>query len=80
MDKPAVLVVRLAKNHQLPDGKTRAARVAVRLFVELNSWSWRVTPSVDESSERTLAVASGEWSHELMADWLRQHLTAPETP
>lgn len=33
VDKAAVLVVRLAKNHPLPDGNKRAAWVALRLFV-----------------------------------------------
>ena len=35
-DKAAVLLVRLAKNHPLPDGNKRAAWVAMRLFVEIN--------------------------------------------
>ncbi|HVS28744.1 MAG TPA: Fic family protein [Solirubrobacteraceae bacterium] len=39
VDKAAVLVVRLAKNHPLPDGNKRAAWVTLRLFVEINGWS-----------------------------------------
>jgi death-on-curing protein len=35
VDKAAVLVVRLTKNHPLPDGNKRAAWVALRLFVEI---------------------------------------------
>jgi death-on-curing protein len=34
--KGAVLVVRLTRNHPLPDGNKRAAWVALRLFVEIN--------------------------------------------
>jgi prophage maintenance system killer protein len=34
-DKAAVLVVRLFKNHPLPDGKKRAAWVSLRLFIEI---------------------------------------------
>jgi prophage maintenance system killer protein len=37
VDKAAVLVVRLAKNHPLPDGNKRCAWVALRLFVEINN-------------------------------------------
>ena len=36
VDKAAILVVRLAKNHPLPDGNKRAAWVTLRLFVEVN--------------------------------------------
>jgi death on curing protein len=34
IDKAAVLVVHLAKNHPLPDGNKRTAWVALRLFIE----------------------------------------------
>ena len=40
VDKAAVLLVRLAKNHPLPDGNKRAAWVALRLFVVTNDWTW----------------------------------------
>jgi death-on-curing protein len=35
IDKAAVLIVRLARNHALPDGNKRAAWVSLRLFVEI---------------------------------------------
>lgn len=35
IDKAAVLLVRLAKNHPLPDGNKRAAWVALRLFIAI---------------------------------------------
>jgi death on curing protein len=50
IDKAAVLLVRLAKNHPLPDGNKRAAWVSMRLFVEINGWTWLTAPSVDEAS------------------------------
>ena len=55
--KAAVLIVRLAKNHPLPDGNKRAAWVSMRLFVELNGRSWHITPSVDEAEHAVLAIA-----------------------
>jgi len=61
VDKAAVLVVRLAKNHPLPDGNKRAAWVSLRAFVELNGWSWATYPSVDEAERAVVAIASGEW-------------------
>lgn len=40
VEKAAVLAVRLAKNHPLPDGNKRAAWVALRVFIEINGWRW----------------------------------------
>ena len=77
IDKAAVLIVRLAKNHPLPDGNKRAAWVALRLFVDINAGTWAKTPSVDEAERAVLAIAAGEWSEQLTADWLREHLAAP---
>jgi death on curing protein len=70
-DKAAVLLVRLAKNHPLLDGNKRAAWVTLRLFIEMNAWHWPAYPSVDEAEQAVLAVASGEWSEERTALWLR---------
>ena len=80
VDKAAVLVVRLAKNHPLPDGNKRAAWVALRMFVELNRWSWTSKPSVDDAERAVLAIASGDWGHEQMAAWLRHRLSPPKSP
>ena len=64
--KAAVLVVRLAKNHALPDGSKRAAWVSLRMFVEPNGWSWHTPPSVDETERAVLAIASGDWNEQDM--------------
>ncbi|HUC36924.1 MAG TPA: Fic family protein [Acidimicrobiales bacterium] len=77
VDKAAVLVVRLTKNHPLPDGNKRAAWVALRLFVEINGWKWANYPSIDESERAMIAVASGEWDEARTAEWLGRRL-APE--
>jgi death-on-curing protein len=50
--KAAILLVRLAKNHPLPDGNKRAAWVSLRLFVEINGWRWEPYPAVDEAEQR----------------------------
>jgi death-on-curing protein len=76
-EKAAVLVTRLAKNHPLPDGNKRCAWVALRLFVEINDYSWEPYPSVDDAETAVLAIASGEWAHEDMATWLGRHLLGP---
>jgi death-on-curing protein len=68
-DKAAVLVVRLTKNHPLPDGNKRAAWVALRVFVEVNGWKWVAYPSVDEAELAMIAVASGKWDESRVAEW-----------
>jgi death-on-curing protein len=56
--KAAVLVVRLAKNHPLPDGNKRAAWVTLRVFIETNGWTWIPPPTVDAAEHAVLAIAS----------------------
>jgi death-on-curing protein len=74
LDKAAVLLVRLARNHPLLDGNKRTAWVSLRVFVDNNGWTWRPTPTVDEAEQAVLAVASGEWDEARTAEWLRDHL------
>ncbi|MGA2471537.1 MAG: Fic family protein [Solirubrobacteraceae bacterium] len=77
VDKAAVLVVHLAKNHPLPDGNKRAAWVTLRVFIETNAWSWTTPPTADDAERAVLAIASGDWDETTMADWLRARLVAP---
>lgn len=77
VDKAAVLLVRLARNHPLPDGNKRAAWVSLRLFVDINDWRWDPKPSVDDAEAAVLAVASGEWGESATAAWLRAYLRPP---
>ncbi len=62
IDKAAVLVVRLTKNHPLLDGNKRTAWVALRLFLDVNGWSWNPPPPVDEAERAMVAIASGSLS------------------
>ncbi len=78
VDKAAVLIVRPAKNHPLPDGNKRAAWVSLRLFVEFNGWSWDPKPDIDEAEQAVLAITAGDWDEEATASWLRSHLRASE--
>jgi death-on-curing protein len=77
VDKAAVLLTRLVGNHPLPDGNKRAAWVALRLFVEINGWSWRPMPSVGDAEQAVLGIADGSRNQEDTATWLRGHLAAP---
>ena len=74
VDKAAVLVVRLARNHPLPDGNKRAAWVSLRLFVDLNDWNWDPKPTVDQAEAAVPSIAPGDWNEVATAAWLRRHL------
>ena len=74
VDKAAVLLVRLAKNHPLPDGNKRAAWVSMRMFVALNLWRWMVQPGVDNAERTVLAIAAGDMNEADVAAWLRGFL------
>ena len=77
VDKAAVLLVRIARNHPLPDGNKRAAWVSLRLFIEMNGWTWATTPEIDVAEAAVLAVAGGEWNEQRTAQWLRTYLRPP---
>jgi death on curing protein len=78
VDKAGVLIVRLAKNHPLPDGNKRTAWVALRVFVDMNGWRWDPAPSIDEAEAAVLAIAAGEWNEATTADWLGERLRGPD--
>ena len=72
VDKAAVLAVRIARNHPLPDGNKRLAWQALTMFCALNGYSLRVEP--DEAVETMLAIAAGELDEAAVARWLGPHL------
>lgn len=78
IDKAAVLIVRLARNHPLPDGNKRVAWIALRLFVETNGWTWNPRPSIDDAEATVLAIAAGELDEPATTDWLRGFLVSEE--
>ena len=80
VDKAAVLIVRLARNHPLPDGSKRAAWVALRLFVDINERRWEPKPSIDDAEAAVVAIAAGEWDETRAAEWLRTYLRPSTSP
>jgi death-on-curing protein len=73
IDKAAVLCVRLARNHPLPDGNKRVAYLALQEFLARNRIAWS-PPSVDETVMTMEGVAAGQISERELADWLRATL------
>jgi hypothetical protein len=39
----------------------------MRLFLELNDWTWRAAPDVGDAEHAVVAIAAGEWDHRQMA-------------
>ena len=64
----------LAKNHPFVDGNKRAAFLATGLFLYLNGY--RLTATQADATLAVLAVAASEKSEAVLAQWLRQHITA----
>jgi death-on-curing protein len=69
LEKGAVLVERLARNHPLPDANKRAAFISPWLFMELNG-----TPFVGADADTDVPLieraAAGKATHEAILDWL----------
>lgn len=70
LDKAAVLCVRLARNHPLPDGNKRVAYLALVEFLARNGVEW-APPSVEETVAMIEGVAAGRVPERELADWLR---------
>ena len=71
-EKAAVLCVRIAKNHPLPDGNKRLAWMATVVFLELNGAELDV--GEDEAVDTMLSVAAGETDEATLTEWLRERI------
>ncbi len=74
IDKAAVLCVRLARNHPLPDGNKRVAYLSLLEFLARNDIAWQPR-SANETVEIIEGVAAGHVSEQDLAAWLRLTLT-----
>lgn len=69
-DKAAVLVVRIARNHPLPDGNKRLAWQSLTMFCVLNGHTLEVP--ADAAVDLMLAIAAGELTETEVASWLTE--------
>ena len=72
VDKAAVLVVHIARNHPLPDGNKRLAWVALTMFCALNGR--RLAVATEDAVALMLAIASGEKNEGDVAAWLNDRI------
>jgi death on curing protein len=72
IDKAAVLAVRIARNHPLPDGNKRLAWGCLTMFCLLNGRDLRV--ETNDAVNQMLGVAAGEIDEADMAAWLASRL------
>jgi death on curing protein len=63
----------LARNHPFVDGNKRTAFVAVELFLDLDGFE--LTAGDADAVLTMLALAAGELSEEVFADWVRANVT-----
>jgi death-on-curing protein len=78
IEKAALLVVRLIKDHPLADGNKRAAWVSLRMFIEMNDWTWTAYPDVVEAERVVLLIAVNDWDRPDVSEWLRGRLAPPD--
>lgn len=72
-DKAAILGIRIAMNHPLPDGNKRLAWASVHVFHRINDFTLNFTQ--DEAVEVMLGIASGEVGVDEFTEWLRARAT-----
>jgi len=72
-EKAAVLCVRVALNHPLPDGNKRLAWMTAVMFLDPNGASLHV--SDDEAVATVLDVAAGNMNEQQLTEWIERHLT-----
>jgi death-on-curing protein len=75
IEKAAVLVEHLARNHPLPDGNKRAAFLSVWLFMEANG-----QPFTEEDPDADVAmvkqIAAGEATPNEIINWLERRTSS----
>ena len=73
VDKAAVLLHRLARNHPLIDGNKRAAWLSMVMFFEVNSVEFAFDSTHTDDAQRIVeSVAAGSMTEGELAVWLRR--------
>ncbi len=76
LEKAAILITRLARNHPLPDGNKRTAFLLMAVFLEANGSSLRgALPDIDVPMVER--IAAGQADHEEVLAWLSERVGEP---
>lgn len=75
IEKAAVLIERLARNHPLPDGNKRAAFLSVWLFLEVNGRPF-AGEAADTDVPMVERIAAGEATPNEIVSWLEKRTAA----
>ncbi len=70
--KAAVLAVRIARNHPLPDGNKRLGWQSLTMFLALNGQT--LATAVDDAVELMLGIAAGEIDEDAAEAWIRERI------
>lgn len=73
LEKAAILVTRLARNHPLPDGNKRVAFFLMGVFLESNG-SPLHGPLPDVDVPMVERIAAGQADHEEVLAWLSERI------
>jgi death-on-curing protein len=76
IDKATVLVVRITKNHLLPDGNKRLTWGCLNMFCALNGYELLVAS--EDAVSTMLLVAAGDIDEQGIADWISSRIKASE--
>lgn len=71
--KAAVLTVRVARNHPLPDGNKRLAWQSLTIFLALNDQTLEAT--ADDAVTLMLGIATGDIDEHAAETWIRARIT-----
>ncbi len=71
-EKAAVLAVRVARNHALPDGNKRLAWQSLTMFLALNGR--RLEVAADDAVNLMLEIASGQLDEAAVTHWLEERV------
>ncbi len=71
--KAAVLTVRIARNHPLPDGNKRLAWQSLTIFLALNDHGLETT--ADDAVTLMLGIAAGDIDEHAAETWIRERIT-----
>lgn len=70
--KAAVLAVRIARNHPLPDGNKRLAWQSLTVFLALNGRT--LVAEVVDAVELMLGIAAGDIDEDAAEGWIRERI------